>query len=89
MIHGCMTCCRTVWHFFKASDARKLERVQEQTLRAVYDNRTAEYERVLTQEELPRLVNRRLKDKLILMYKVKNSLAPEHICNISYKQFKN
>ena len=23
------------------------------------------------------------------MYKVKNSLAPEHICNIFYKQFKN
>ena len=62
MIHDCMTYCHTVWHFCKASDARKLERVQERALRAVYDNRTAEYERILTQARLPRLVNRRLQD---------------------------
>ena len=32
------------------------------------------------------LENRRLKDILILMYKVKNSLAPEHVCNIFFQQ---
>ena len=56
----CMTYCRTEWHFCKASDARKLERVQEQTLHTVYGNRMAEYEGVLTQAKLPSLVNRRL-----------------------------
>ena len=35
-----LTYCHTVWYFCKASDARKLERVQERALRAVYDNRT-------------------------------------------------
>ena len=79
----------TVWHFCKASDARKLERVQEWALRAVYDNRTAKYEELLSQAKLPSLVNRCLQDILILMYKVKNSLVPEHVCDIFYKQFKN
>ena len=31
-----LTYCHIVWHFCKASDARKLERVQERVLRAVY-----------------------------------------------------
>ena len=39
-----LTYCHTVWHFCKASDARKLERVQERALCAVYDNKMAEYE---------------------------------------------
>ena len=30
-----LTYCHIVWHFCKASDARKLERVQERALRAV------------------------------------------------------
>ena len=47
------------------------------------------YEEFLTQAKLPSLVNGCLQDIQILMNKFKNSLAPEHICNIFYKQFKN
>ena len=36
-----LTYCHIVWHFCKAADARKLERVQEQALRAVYNDRNA------------------------------------------------
>ena len=35
------------------------------------------------------LENRRLQDILILMYKVKNSLAPEHVCNVFCQQDKH
>ena len=38
---------------------------------------------------LSSLENRRLKDILILMYKVKNSLAPEHVCKIFFQQDKH
>ena len=88
---GCLTCntCHTVWHFCKASDTRKLERVQERALRAVYNSKTATYDELLSKAKLPSLINRRLQDILILMYKVKNLLAPKHICDIFYKQFKN
>ena len=84
-----LTYCHTVWNFCKASDARKLERVQERALRAVYNNKTATYEELLSKARLPSLANRRLQDILVLMYKVRNSLAPKHTCDIFYKQFKN
>ena len=31
-----LTYCQTVWHFCRASDTRKLERIQERALRSVY-----------------------------------------------------
>ena len=73
-----------MWHFCKVSDARKLERVQEQALRTIYNDRNATYEELLEKGRLSSLENRRLQDILILMYKVKNSLAPEHVCNMFF-----
>lgn len=84
-----LTYCHIVWHFCKASDARKLERVQEQALRAVYNDRNAMYEELLEKGRLSSLENRRLQDILTLMYKVKNSLAPEHICDMFFQQDKH
>ena len=78
-----------MWHFCKASDARKLERVQERALRAVYNVRNATYVELLDKGRLSSLENRRLQDILILMYKVKNSLAPEHVCNMFFQQDKH
>ena len=57
-----LTYCHIVWHHCKASDARKLERVQERALRAVYNNKTATYEELLSKARLPSLANRRLQD---------------------------
>ena len=80
--------CDTVWHFCKASDARKLERCKSR--HCVKHTITGwQSKELLTQTKLPSLGKRCLQDILILIYKVKNSLAPEHICNIFYKQFKN
>ena len=81
-----LTYCHIVWHFCKASDARKLERVQERALHAIYNDRNATYEELLEKGRLSSLENRRLQDILILMYKVKNSLAPEHVCNMFFQQ---
>ena len=81
-----LTYCHIVWHFCKASDARKLERVQEWALHVVYNDRNATYEELLEKGRLSSLENRRLQDILILMYKVKNSLAPEHVCNMFFSK---
>ena len=78
-----------MWHFCKASDTRKLERVQERALRAVYNDRNATYEELLKMGRLSSLENRWLQDILILMYKVKNSLVAEHVCNIFLQQDKH
>ena len=44
------------------------------------------YEELLEKRRLSSLENRRLQDILILMYKVKNSLAPEHVCNMFFSK---
>ena len=33
-----LTYCHLVWHFYRASDSRKIERLQERGLRAVFRN---------------------------------------------------
>ena len=74
-----LTYCSTVWHFCKASDNRKLKRVQERGLRAVYCNKTSSYEKLLLIAKLPRLHNRRLQNIANLMYKVTNKLSTLYI----------
>ena len=66
-----LTYCHLVWNFCRASDARKLERLQERGLRAVYKNKHASYTQLLERAKLPTLANRRLQDICILIYKVK------------------
>ena len=77
-----LTYCHLVWHFCKASDSHKLERLQERGLRAVYRNKHATCSQLLERAKLPTLLNRRLQDICILMYKVKHRLCPNSICNI-------
>ena len=74
--------CHLVWHFCKSSDARKQERLQERGLRAVYRDKYTSYSQLLKRAELSTLMNRRLQDICILMYKVKHKLRPTYICHI-------
>ena len=74
-----LTYCHIVWHFCAASDARKLERVQEKALRAVYRSKMATYDALLKMANLPTLCNRRLQDVATLMYKVKHHLCPNYL----------
>ena len=59
------------------------------SLPAVYNDRNATYEELLEKERFSSLEKRWLQDILILMYKVKNSLAPEHVCNMFFQQDKH
>ena len=77
-----LTYCHLVWHFCKASDTRKLERLQERGLTAVFKDNNSGYEQLLEKADLLTLLNRRLQDLCILMYKVKHKLCPAYINNI-------
>ena len=55
-----LTYCQTVWHFCKQSERRKLERLQESTLRIIYYCRADSYEDLPRRAKLPSLYNRRL-----------------------------
>ena len=74
-----LTYCSTAWHFCRGSDARKVERVQERGLRAVFCKRNANYKQLFERANLPILMNRRLQDIVIIMYNEKFKLAPSYI----------
>ena len=63
-----LTYCSTIWHFCRASDKRKVERLQERALRVVFNNESVSYDELLRLAELPSLVNRRLQEIAILMF---------------------
>ena len=70
--------CSLVWLFLRASDQRKLERIQEKGLRAVFKDSVSTYENLLKKARLPTLRNRRLQDLMVLMFNVKNGLYKVH-----------
>lgn len=71
-----------IWHFCRDSDTCKLERVQEQGLRAVFKDKVSSHQQLLKKAKLLSLLNRRLQDICILTYKVKFSLCSWTICNL-------
>ena len=68
--------CSLVWHFCKASDRRKLERINERGLRTVFDNWKQPYEDLLRRAKLTTLTNKRLQDIATFMYKAKHKMLP-------------
>ena len=82
-----LTYCHLVWHLCRSSDARRLERIQERALRAVFCDKSSTYDTLLSMAGLCSLRNRRLQDIGILMYKVMHNLCPNYIS--SFFKFPN
>ena len=74
-----ITHCHTVWHFCRASDSRKMKRVQERALRAVYCDTRSSYDELLRKAKLTTLGCRRLQDIAITMYKAKYNICPPYL----------
>ena len=70
------------WHFCRASDTRKLERVWEHGLHTVFKDKQSSYQQLSVKAKLPSLYNRRLQDICILIYKIKHNLCPRTICDM-------
>ena len=84
-----VTYCSLVWLFLRVSDLRKLEKIQEKGLRAVFKNCVSTYENLLTKAGLPTLRNRRWQDLMVLMFNIKNGLSPiSTSLNYESKQWK-
>ena len=77
-----ITYCHTVWHFCLALDSRKMERVQERALRAVYCDTRSSYDELLRKAKLTTLGCRRLQDIAISMYNAKYNICPSYIKDI-------
>jgi len=81
-----LTYCSLVWHFIRSSDKRKLERLQERGLKAVFKDNCSSYDELLSKAKLPTLYNRRLRDVATLMFKVKHCICPTYISDLFNQQ---
>ena len=77
-----LTYCHLTWHFCRASDRSKLERIQERGLRAVFKDKRSSYEKLLAKADIPSLYNRRLLDIAVFMYKITHKLLPQRLRNL-------
>ena len=81
--------CSLVWLFLRVSDQRKLEKIQETELRAVFKDCVSTYENLLKKVGLPTLHNRRWQDLMVLMFNIKNGPSPiSTSLNYESKQWK-
>ena len=80
-----LTYCHLTWHFCPASDKRKLERIQERGLRAVFSDGQSTYKKLLNKAKsyLITLYERRLQDIACLMYNVPQN----HINSLKFFTF--
>ena len=74
--------CSLIWHFCKAGDRDTLERINERGLRAVFCEWRASYGELLSRAHMTTLLNSRLQNIAIFMYKIKNKLLPVNILEI-------
>ena len=74
-----------MWLFIRASDKRKLERMQEKGLRALFNDNTSNYESSLKKAASQISYNGRLQDLAILMFKVKNGMSPDYVSELSQR----
>ena len=77
--------CQFIWHFCRASDARKLVLLQERALRPVYCNKSATYEKLLRWADLPSSRNRppyKKWPRLCIKWKIQCNLSPSYIADL-------
>ena len=77
-----LTYCSLVWHFCRASDRNKLERIHERGLRTVFKDRVSSYSDLFTHAGKTSLYNMRLQDIAIFMFKIRNRLLPHNMLEL-------
>ena len=78
------TYCSLVWYFCEASDRRKLERINERSLRTVYNDWSASNYDLLSRAKMTTLDNRRLQDIAIaiFMFKIEHGMLPSSVTEL-------
>ena len=74
--------CCVVWHHCGQRNLKKLEKINERSLRYVFNDNDSNYMQLLNRMGQPSLFNGRVHYILTLVYKSLNGLAPEYITNM-------
>lgn len=74
--------CSIVWNFCGQRNSTKLDKLNERSLRFVFNDFNSAYEQLLKQMNQPTLYNRRVHDMLTLVYKSIHDYVPKYISDL-------
>ena len=77
--------CPLVWHFCSAKSVKKIEKIQEQALRILYNNFPSDFESILNKSGKLTIEVKRLRILALEVSKTLNNMNPEYINEIFYK----
>ena len=74
--------CPLVWHFCGEVNTKKIEKIQEWTLRYIYQDYNSSYDTLLGKSKLPSLKVRRLRAIALEAFKILNNQTPVYLSDI-------
>ena len=74
--------CPLVWHFCGEVNTQKIEKIQERTLRFIYQHYNSSYDTLLGKSKLPSLKVRRLRAIALEAFKILNNQTPVYLSDI-------
>ena len=77
--------CPLVWHFCSSKSLKKIEKIQERTLRILYNDSTSDYNQLLNKSSKASMEVKRLRNLALEIFKTLNHLNPEYMKEIFYK----
>ena len=77
--------CPLVWHFYSSKSLKKIEKIQERTLRILYNDSTSDYNQLLNKSSKASMEVKCLRNLALEIFKTLNHLNPEYMKEIFYK----
>ena len=78
-------CRPLVWHFCSSKSLKKIEKIQKQTLRKLYNDSTIDYNQLLKKYSKASMEVKHLRTLALEIFKTLNNLNPEYMKEIFYK----
>ena len=74
--------CSVVWHFCSKENMNKIENIQKQALRYVFNDYQSSYSELRSKTSLPLLYVKRLQSILNIVYKCVNKVCSKYVCDL-------
>ena len=71
--------------YLSSKSLKKIEKIQERTLRILYNDSTSDYNQLLNKSSKASMEVKRLRNLALAMFKTLNNLNPEYMKEIFYK----
>ena len=77
--------CPLVWHYCSSKSLKKIEKIQELSLRMLYSDYTSDYNQLLNKSTIASMEVKRLRNLTLEIFKTLNHLNPEYMQEIFFK----